>query len=84
VAAICAAPILLHDLGILDKHHHTAHFSMKDELKDARTHELAVMDGNIITGCGPAGGINFGLAILEYLANMMIVREVAHGMMCDR
>ncbi|MDR1367071.1 MAG: DJ-1/PfpI family protein [Puniceicoccales bacterium] len=84
VAAICAAPILLHDLEILDKHRHTAHFSMKDELKDAQVHELTVVDGNIITGCGPAGGINFALAILEYLVSIAVVREVAHGIMCDR
>ncbi|MDR0418034.1 MAG: DJ-1/PfpI family protein [Puniceicoccales bacterium] len=83
VAAICAAPILLHDLEILNKHRHTAHFSMKDTLKDALVHELTVVDGNIITGCGPASGINFSLAILEYLINITLVREIAHGMMCD-
>jgi 4-methyl-5(b-hydroxyethyl)-thiazole monophosphate biosynthesis len=83
LAAICAAPLLLQDVGILDKHHHTAHFSLAEELPDARTHELVVSDGNVITGCGPAGGINFGLAILKYLENMESVRGVMHGMMCD-
>jgi 4-methyl-5(b-hydroxyethyl)-thiazole monophosphate biosynthesis len=83
VAAICAAPILLHDLKILDKHHYTAHFSMEKELKGARFHELVISDGNVITGCGPAAGINFGLAILKYLDSIESVRVISHGMMCD-
>jgi transcriptional regulator GlxA family with amidase domain len=56
---------------------------MLSELKEGRIHELVVSDGNVITACGPAAGINFGLAILEFFANVPIVREVAHGMMCD-
>ncbi|MDR2200679.1 MAG: DJ-1/PfpI family protein [Puniceicoccales bacterium] len=83
IGAICAAPILLHDLGILEKHHHTCHFSMAAELKEARTYESVVSDGNVITGCGPGAGIKFGLAILEFLNNVALVREVAHGMMSD-
>ncbi|MDE6576412.1 MAG: DJ-1/PfpI family protein [Opitutales bacterium] len=81
VAAICAAPILLYDLGILEKHRYTAHFSMEELTPHARLHELVVTDGNIITGCGPAAGIPFGLAILRYLTNTEIVKKVAHGMM---
>jgi 4-methyl-5(b-hydroxyethyl)-thiazole monophosphate biosynthesis len=83
IGAICAAPILLHDLGILEQHHYTCHFSMVKELKAARTHELVVSDGNLITGCGPGAGIKFGLAILEFLESMASAREVAHGMMSD-
>jgi 4-methyl-5(b-hydroxyethyl)-thiazole monophosphate biosynthesis len=83
IAAICAAPILLHDMGILEKHHYTCHFSMISEMKNARLREAVVRDGNIITACGPAAGINFGLAIAEFLATMPSVREIAHGMMCD-
>jgi 4-methyl-5(b-hydroxyethyl)-thiazole monophosphate biosynthesis len=83
IAAICAAPILLHDAGILEKHQYTCHFSMVSEMKNARLHEAVVRDGPIITACGPAAGINFGLAIIEFLANMPLVSEIAHGMMCD-
>jgi 4-methyl-5(b-hydroxyethyl)-thiazole monophosphate biosynthesis len=83
IAAICAAPVLLHDIGILEKHRYTCHFSMVSELKEARIHELVVSDGNVITACGPGAGIKFGLAILEFFANVSLVREVAHGMMCD-
>ncbi|MDR0590932.1 MAG: DJ-1/PfpI family protein [Puniceicoccales bacterium] len=83
IAAICAAPILLHDLGILEKHQYTCHFSMISEMKNARLDEAVVRDGNVITGCGPAAGINFGLAIVEFLENMVSVSEIARGMMCD-
>lgn len=81
VAAICAAPILLHDLGILAKHRYTAHFSMEELAPHARLHELTVTDGNIITGCGPAAAIPFGLAILRALTDTEIVKKVSHGMM---
>ena len=83
VAAICAAPIILNDLGILEKHRHTAHFSMVNNLPNARLHEMVVTDGHVITACGPAAGINFGLAILEHLTTVDSAKEVAHAMMCD-
>jgi 4-methyl-5(b-hydroxyethyl)-thiazole monophosphate biosynthesis len=83
IAAICAAPILLYDLGILEKHQYTCHFSMISEMKNARLDEAVVRDSNVITGCGPAAGINFALAIVEFLENMPLVSEIAHGMMCD-
>jgi 4-methyl-5(b-hydroxyethyl)-thiazole monophosphate biosynthesis len=81
IAAICAAPVLLHDAGILENHRYTCHFSVLSELSDARTHEAVVSDGNVITACGPGAGINFGLAIVEFFSNIPLVREIAHGMM---
>ncbi|MDR1435327.1 MAG: DJ-1/PfpI family protein [Puniceicoccales bacterium] len=83
IAAICAAPVLLHDSGILEKHRYTCHFSMVSELKNASLRESVVSDGNVITARGPAAAINFGLAILEFFENMTDIREVSHGMMCD-
>ena len=83
VAAICAAPIILNDLGILEKHRYTAHASMINELPNARLHEMVVTDGHVITACGPAAGVNFGLAILKYLTTVDLAKGVAHAMMCD-
>lgn len=80
VAAICAAPILLSDLGLLKNHQYTAHFSMLRELPEAQSQERVVVDGKLITGSGPAAGMHFGLAILQALSNLEVVREVAHAL----
>ncbi|MDR2807308.1 MAG: DJ-1/PfpI family protein [Puniceicoccales bacterium] len=83
IAAICAAPLLLHDLGILDKHNYTCHFSVTATLKNAQHNESVVCDKNVITACGPAAGINFGLAILKFFESIQNVRDIAYGMMCN-
>jgi 4-methyl-5(b-hydroxyethyl)-thiazole monophosphate biosynthesis len=83
IAAICAAPVLLNDSGILEKHHYTCHFSMISELKNASLHESVVSDGNVITACGPAAAINFGLAILRFFESIAVIRKVSHEMMCN-
>ena len=57
IAAICAAPMVLGDLGILAGRKATCYPGFEDRLIDA-THvaELVVEDGHIITGRGPAAG----------------------------
>ena len=43
--------------------------------------ELVAVDGNIITGKGPAASIPFGLAIVEKLAGATTAKEVAEGIL---
>jgi 4-methyl-5(b-hydroxyethyl)-thiazole monophosphate biosynthesis len=47
VAAICAAPLVLKDAGLLQGRRHTAQFSTKDELPDALLAERVVEDGPV-------------------------------------
>ena len=42
-----------------------------------------VVDGNVITGRGPAYAFKFGLAILEQLTSKKVAEEVAAGMLLD-
>jgi len=68
VAAICAAPRVFGDLGLLQGKKATCYPGIEPELKGAiLTDAPAVTDGNIITGKGPGFVFDFALAILNYL-----------------
>jgi 4-methyl-5(b-hydroxyethyl)-thiazole monophosphate biosynthesis len=77
LAAICAAPTVLHDAGLLAQRRYTAHFSVADELP-AILHGLRVVtDGNIVTSRGAGTAVDFGLALIEHLVSPLKAREVA-------
>lgn len=66
IAAICAAPLLLKDAGILGNVNTTAHFSTAGELpelSDAR----CVYDGRLLTSRGAGTALGFGVALVEIL-----------------
>lgn len=68
VAAICAAPIVLEQAGLLEGKQFTCFPGFDDEIK-VGNHEdaLVVVDDNIITSRGPATAFEFGFAIVDYL-----------------
>jgi len=78
IAAICAAPTILHAAGTLENHRYTAHFSTKDTLVDSSPEEI-VRDGNIITSQGAGTAVPFGLTLVEVLFDEKIAREVAES-----
>ncbi|MCX6876233.1 MAG: DJ-1/PfpI family protein [Verrucomicrobia bacterium] len=80
VAAICAAPLLLHDAGLLNQRRFTAHFSVHGELPGV-VDERVVEDGLILTSRGPGTAVDFGLALVGRLAGAAVAREVAAGIM---
>lgn len=75
IAAICAAPVTLGKLGLLDNKTATCFPAMKDELI-AGTYkpDEVVIDGNIITGRAAGAAPVFGLA----LAGILISEEEKH------
>ena len=81
VAAICAAPLLLHDAGLLEGKRHTAHFTTYEELKRAEGDQRVVIDGNIITSRGAGTAVEFGLAIAGHLAGEEAAQQVAEAIM---
>lgn len=69
VAAICAAPSILADLGLLEGRRATAHASFQDKLAGAAVlDQEVVVDGNITTSYGLGGAIPFGLELVRQLA----------------
>ncbi len=81
VAAICAAPLLLHDAGLLDGKRHTAHLTTCAELPRAEIDQRVVVDGNLITSRGAGTAIEFGLAVAAHLVGAAKSGEVAEAIM---
>lgn len=81
VAAICAAPTVLADAGLLADRRYTAHFSVHDELPGALAGERVVEDGPVITSRGAGTALEFGLALVRRLCGEARAREVAAAIM---
>ncbi|MCF7733037.1 MAG: DJ-1/PfpI family protein [Akkermansiaceae bacterium] len=80
VAAICAAPLLLKDAGLLDGLRFTAHFSVHEELPGV-VDERVVVDGSIVTSRGPGTAVDLGLELVRLLMDQQTADEVAQGIM---
>lgn len=81
VGAICAAPMVLGRMGLLDGRRATCYPGFEKYLEGAvPTGELFTVDGNIITGKGPAASLPYAYRILSLLSGDAAAREVAEGM----
>ena len=69
LAAICAAPMILSQLGLLNGQRATIYPRLKDELSGAIYSENMVVKSrnNIITSRGPGTAMYFALALIEEL-----------------
>lgn len=77
LAAICAAPTVLHDAGLLAGRRYTAHFSVSSELPDILSQERVVADGRLLTSRGAGTAVDFGLLLVEKLFSPKKARDVA-------
>lgn len=82
IAAICAAPLVLGGLGILEGKKATCYPGFEEKLKGAvTTGTLTAIDGNVITGKGPAAAIPFAFSLVEHLCGNNAVEELQTGML---
>jgi 4-methyl-5(b-hydroxyethyl)-thiazole monophosphate biosynthesis len=82
LAAICAAPLVLGGLDLLQGKKATAYPGFESTLKGAEYVNAGIVkDGNVITGKGPGFAIDFGLAIVEELQGKTKAGEVAAGLL---
>jgi 4-methyl-5(b-hydroxyethyl)-thiazole monophosphate biosynthesis len=80
VAAICAAPLVLADAGLLASRRFSAHDSVRNELPGAAG-ERVTEDGNLITSRGAGTALDFGLALVARLAGRDAALRVASEIM---
>ncbi|MFU8893555.1 MAG: DJ-1 family glyoxalase III [Luteolibacter sp.] len=80
IAAICAAPLVLMDAGLLVSCKFTAHISTRDELPDA-VDARVVTDGHILTSRGAGTSTDFALAIITALVGEAAAKEIATSIM---
>ncbi len=81
IAAICAAPMVLGHLGIVDGRRATIYPGMEAELVGATpVAEPVVVDGNITTSRGPATALSFALALVERFCGSDAAQAIASSM----
>ena len=82
LAAICAAPLVFGNRGLLEGKKATCYPGFETYLKGAQyTAALVEKDGNFITGKGPGAAMEFAFAIVEKYCGMDKVNELKQGMM---
>ena len=82
LAAICAAPLVLGNRGLLQGKRATCYPGFETYLQGAEyTAALVEKDGNIITGKGPGAAMEFAFAIVEKYCGIDKVNELKQGMM---
>ncbi len=82
IAAICAAPIVLANAGILDNVKATVYPGLEKKIPRPRNDNV-VVDGHIITSRGPGTAFLFSLKIIEYLLGKNISEKVRREMVVE-
>lgn len=78
VAAICAAPSVLGQLGLLKGRKATSYPGFEEQMTGCDYQQDAVVvDGNIITSRGMGTAIDFALAMVAYLTDQSRAAELA-------
>jgi len=82
VAAICAAPMVLGGLGLLEGKKATCYPGFESELIGAKvTGDNVSVDKNIVTGKGPGLVFEFALELVETIAGAGTRKEVQEGLL---
>lgn len=85
LAAICAAPMVFGEQGVLEGKRATIYPGMEDFLKGARPQEEnVVVDGTVITSRGPATAMPFALKLVEILKGADAAAQLARDLLWDR
>lgn len=79
VAAICAGPTVLADLGITDGKNATCYPGCEDGMGSANMipNAACVRDGKLITGTSAGCAVSFGLALVEALKGKEMAETIA-------
>jgi 4-methyl-5(b-hydroxyethyl)-thiazole monophosphate biosynthesis len=81
-AAICAAPYVLANAGVLAGRRATSYPTYKDRLGGAMYEEKSVVaDGNVLTSRGAGTALAFGLAIVERLVSREKALKIGEAML---
>lgn len=82
LVAVCAAPLVLGQLGLLQGRKATCYPGFEDKLIGAETvKETVVKDGKIITGCGAGAGFALGAKMVEVLESKELGETILKQMM---
>lgn len=82
IGAICAAPSILGQMGLLEGRKATAFPGFEDSLKGADVGGFVVKDGNIITAKGMGVATEFGIELLAAVRNRAVADKVKASIQC--
>ena len=81
ISAICAAPLVLGGLGLLQGKQATCYPGFEDTMRGATyTAAKVTVDGNIFTACGPAAAWELGFTFVEHFCGAAKADELRKGM----
>lgn len=84
VAAVCAAPLVLQEAGLLAGRKATCHPGAAARLTvTPRRDERVVIDGRIVTSQGPGTSFAFALALVALVEGEERAKEIARGLVLD-
>jgi 4-methyl-5(b-hydroxyethyl)-thiazole monophosphate biosynthesis len=85
VSAICAAPLVLGGLGLLNGKRATCYPGFENTMQGAcYTAEKVTRDGNVFTACGPAAAWDLGFAFVEHFCGAEKAAQLREGMQFNR
>lgn len=85
IAAVCAAPLVLGHLGLTEGKTCTCYPGFETELGKANyTGTMVEVDGNLITGRGPAACLELAYTILNVLGKEEQSKQLREGMMYNQ
>lgn len=81
LSAICAAPLVLGGLGLLQGKQATCYPGFEDTMTGATyTAAKVTIDGNVITACGPGAAWELGFTFVEHFCGTARADELRKGM----
>lgn len=84
IAAICAAPSILGDMGILNGKKAVCYPGFEDRLTGAEVlNEKVVLDGKILTAKGMGAALDMGLRIVEIFRGADAAVALRHAVIAD-
>lgn len=84
IAAICAAPSILGDMGLLAGKNAVCYPGFEDRLTGAVIpNDKVVLDGKILTAKGMGAALEMGLKIVEIFRGETAARELCHAVIAD-
>lgn len=84
LCAICAAPLVLVEAGVLEPGQHvTCYPTCIMDLDRAAANVPCVADGNVITGQAPGSAMLFSLVILHALVGSTLTSKVVRALVTD-
>ena len=84
IGAICAAPLLLLDAGVITSDSTcTAHGSTEEEIPQLSKSKAVVQDGKIITSRGAGTAVEFGLTLMQELFGQEKANEIRASIHAD-